>query len=352
MSRYWSDLVRGLTPYVPGEQPGEQPVTKLNTNESPYPPSPRVAAALESIALSSLRLYPDPQSVELRQALAQTHGVSLDQVFVGNGSDEVIALAFMAFFKQTLPICFPDVTYSFYPVWSDLYDVKSVRVPVDESLGIQVQDYPAANGGIILPNPNAPTGLLLSLQEIETLLKHSRGSVVIIDEAYIDFGGDSAIRLINDNDNLLVVRTFSKSRALAGLRIGVAFGSEALIEGLDRVKNSFNSYPLDLVAQRCALASLQDDDYFTEMRDRIVATRERMTVQLERLGFAVLPSAANFVFAEHATFAAADVHAQLRSKGILTRHFAKDRIDNFLRISIGTDEECTILLAALEEILT
>jgi histidinol-phosphate aminotransferase len=351
MSRYWSKLTRALTPYVPGEQPGLARVTKLNTNESPYPPSPQVLAALAEVEPSALRLYPDPQSTELRNALAASNDLALDQVFVGNGSDEVIAFAFMAFFKQALPICFPDVTYSFYPVWADLYEVSYRQIPVDDALGIDVRSYPSDNGGVIMPNPNAPTGLLLGLDAIEELLQRSRDSVVVIDEAYIDFGGKSAVSLINSYDNLLVVRTFSKSRALAGLRVGAAFGSADLIEGLDRIKNSFNSYPLDCVAQRCAVASLEDDAYFVEMRDRIIASRLWLATKMEALGFAVLPSAANFVFARHATVPAAEIHANLRNEGILTRHFAKDRIDNYLRISIGTQQECEILIEALSEIL-
>lgn len=351
MSRYWSELVKRLTPYVPGEQPGGERVVKLNTNESPYPPAPGVMEALCGVTGDELRRYPDPQSARLREAFARQAGVQQAQVFVGNGSDEVLAFAFMGLLQQSLPLYFPDVTYSFYPVWSELCGIDYREVPVESDYSINPLAFPASNGGIILPNPNAPTGLLLSLGDIRRLLEHSRDSVVVVDEAYIDFGGDSAVSLIADYDNLLVVQTLSKSRSLAGLRVGVAFGNEALIEALDRVKNSFNSYPLDAPAERAALASLADDAYFVQSCERIVSSRARLQEGLAALGFDVLPSAANFVFAQHSSRPAREIFSALRERGVLVRYFDRPRIDNFLRISVGTDEECELLLTTLGEIL-
>lgn len=351
MSRFWSDVVNTLTPYVPGEQPQAEKLVKLNTNESPYPPSPHVLQAINAVDADALRLYPDPESVVLRQAIATRNNLQLDQVFVGNGSDEVIALAFMALLKQDLPLCFPDISYSFYPVWAQLYGIESVRVPVAGDFSIDPDAYPADNGGIIIPNPNAPTGMLMSLGAIRTLLKKSAASVVVIDEAYIDFGGDSAASLIDEFDNLLVVQTLSKSRALAGLRVGFAMGNRALIEALGRVKNSFNSYPLDVIAQRAALASIQDEVYFKDNCQRVVCSRDSLGSALEVLGFEVLPSGANFIFATHRQHSARDLFARLRARGIVVRYFDKPRIDNYLRISIGTNEDNAALLAALNELL-
>lgn len=351
MSRYWSDLTKGLEPYTPGEQPQGGGVIKLNTNENPYPPSPQVEAALAATPLDALRLYPDPQSTQLKTAIAGRCGLSADQVFIGNGSDEVLAFVFMALLRHTDALCFPDVTYSFYPVWARLAGIEFVEVPVADDLRIDPAAFPERNGGIILSNPNAPTGILLDLGDIGTLLQRHRDSVVVIDEAYIDFGGESAVSLINRFENLLVVQTLSKSRSLAGLRVGVAMGNAQLIEAIDRVKNSFNSYPLDTLAQRAALASFEDEDYFRECCQRIIATRGRLVERLGDLDFDVLPSSANFIFARHASRAAAELKEALRARNILVRHFAGGRTDNFLRISVGTDEECDALVAALESIL-
>jgi len=350
MSRYWSDLVHTLTPYVPGEQPQLKKLVKLNTNESPYPPSPRVLHAIAAVSADTLRLYPDPESVVLREAIAARHGLRPEQVFVGNGSDEVIALAFMALLKHELPLYFPDVSYSFYPVWSQLYGITYITVPVGQDFSIDPAAYPAHNGGIIIPNPNAPTGMLLSLEDIRSLLGRSTESVVVIDEAYIDFGGQSAVQLINEFDNLLVVQTLSKSRALAGLRVGFAMGSSVLIEALGRVKNSFNSYPLDVLAQRAALASIEDEDYFRTVCQRLINSRNKLSSEMTALGFTVLPSGANFIFACHAQYPARDLFAQLRERGIVVRYFDKPRIDNYLRISIGTEEDNRALLAAFREL--
>ncbi len=351
MSRYWSDIVSRLTPYVPGEQPRMERLVKLNTNENPYPPSPKVMAALAAASDDDLRRYPDPESVELRTVFARINGLTPDQVFVGNGSDEVLAHAFQALLQKNRPLCFPDITYSFYPVWCDLYGISYHEVPLAEDFSVEVEAYPADNGGIIIPNPNAPTGVLMGLEQLRSLLQRSRESVVVIDEAYVDFGGQSAVRLIDDYDNLLVVQTLSKSRSLAGLRVGVAFGHVDLIEGLNRVKNSFNSYPLDALAQRAALASLEDEAYCKDSCQRVIASRERLATGLGQLGFAVLPSAANFVFVRHAATPARELFAQLRERGIVVRYFDRPRIDEYLRITVGTDEECDELLAALGGLL-
>lgn len=368
MSQYWSPLVHRLTPYIPGEQPKLSNLVKLNTNENPYPPSPRVAAAIRQELESAgdgdaelLRLYPDPNADCLKEAIANqfsAHGVTAQQVFVGNGSDEVLAHVFMALLKHNAPILFPDVTYSFYPVYCGLYEIDYQTVPVDEHLRIRVGDYAAASatsagkcGGIIFPNPNAPTGHLLTLSEIERLLTTHAQTVVVIDEAYIDFGGESAIALVNRHQNLLVVHTLSKSRSLAGLRVGYAVGHRALIEALERVKNSFNSYPLDRLAIVGAVAAIEDQTYFEASRQAVIKTRDSLTTELQALDFEVLPSVANFVFARHPTHDAAELAAALRARNIVVRHFKQARIDQFLRISIGTDTQCQDLIGALRQIL-
>lgn len=352
MSRYWSEVVRRLTPYVPGEQPKLDKLVKLNTNENPYGPSPRVLEALRAEAADSLRLYPDPNSDKLREAIAAFHGVEAGQVFVGNGSDEVLAHAFLALLKHDAPILFPDITYSFYPVYCGLYDIEYREIPLTESFEIRVEDYFVPNGGIIFPNPNAPTARLLALGEIERLLAKNTESVVVVDEAYIDFGGESAVGLIKKYPQLLVVHTLSKSHSLAGLRVGYAIGQPELIEALVRVKDSFNSYPLDRFAQAGAVASMQDRAYFDSTRAKVVATREKLVADLSALGFDVLPSAANFVFARHPQKDGAELAASLRSRSIIVRHFRKPaRIAPFLRITVGTDEQCQALTAALSELL-
>jgi histidinol-phosphate aminotransferase len=352
MSRYWSDVVRRLTPYVPGEQPRHPRLIKLNTNESPYPPSPRVLDAIHAVDGDALRRYPDPESVALRTAFASAAGLQPEQVFLGNGSDEVLAHVFMGLLQHDAPLLFPDISYSFYPVWCDLYGIVGECVPLGDDFSIAVEDYARPNGGIILPNPNAPTGMLLELGDIRRLLEANPHSVVVVDEAYIDFGGESAVALVNEHDNLLVVQTLSKSRALAGLRVGVAFGHADLIDGLQRVKNSFNSYPVDAVAQRAVLASLADEEWFRASCDKVIASRSRLTTGLEQLGFQVLPSSANFVFAAPAQqHDAQALFLALRERGIIVRHFNKPRISSFLRISVGTDAQCEALLEALSELL-
>jgi histidinol-phosphate aminotransferase len=353
MSKYWSEVVRGLTPYVPGEQPKLSNLIKLNTNENPYPPSPLVLDALRQAASAELRLYPDPNSDRLRQAIADYHQVALNKVFVGNGSDEVLAHTFLALLKQARPVLFPDISYSFYPVYCKLYGVASETVPLRDDFTIAVEDYLSrgANGGIIFPNPNAPTGCLLPLAGIEKLLAANTDSVVVVDEAYVDFGGESAIPLVARYPNLLVVQTLSKSRSLAGLRVGFAIGHPDLIEALDRVKNSFNSYPMDRLATVGAVASFADQDYFERTCGAIVTTREALIKDLTTLGFEVLPSAANFIFMRHSAHDAAKLASGLREKSIIVRHFKLPRIEQFLRVTIGTDLECNSLVAALREIV-
>ena len=343
--------MRHLEPYVPGEQPKLDNLIKLNTNESPYPPSPRVIAAIQAETDARLRLYPDPESERLRTTIADYHGVQSNQVFVGNGSDEVLAHVFLGLLKHSRPLLFPDITYSFYPVYCRLYEMPFCTVPLDDSLCIRPEDYAQANGGIILPNPNAPTGRALSLDAIAGLLRAHPDSVVCVDEAYIDFGGETAIPLVRDHANLLVVHTLSKARSLAGLRVGFAIGQAALIDGLNRVKNSFNSYPLDRLAQVGAVAAYLDRAYFEQCRQRIVASRAWLVSELSGLGFEVLPSVANFVFARHPGHAGASLAAALRERSIIVRHFKQARIEQFLRITVGDEDQCKALVNALGEIL-
>ena len=351
MSRFWSSLTHDLEPYVPGEQPRVAELVKLNTNESPFGPSPRVLAAIRGEATDALRLYPDPQATALRETLAAYHGVRPEQVFVGNGSDEVLAHAFAALLKHDAPLLFPDITYSFYPVYCRLFGIGFATVPLDPAMRIRISDYRRPAGAIILANPNAPTGIALSRAEIAGLLEEHRDIPVVIDEAYVDFGGETAIPLVAAHPNLLVIQTMSKSRALAGLRVGYAIGDAELIEALTRVKDSFNSYPLGRPAQSGAIASLQDESYFQESRARVMAGRERLTGGLARLGFEVLPSCANFVFARHPAHAGGALAAALRQQAVIVRHFSAPRISDYLRITVGTDEQIDRLLSALAEIL-
>ncbi|MEW5770459.1 MAG: histidinol-phosphate transaminase [Pseudomonadota bacterium] len=353
MNRYWSAVVHGLTPYVPGEQPKLPDLIKLNTNENPYPPSPRVLAAVQAEVGEALRLYPDPNADRLKAAIAAHFGVTPRQVFVGNGSDEVLGHAFLGLLKHDAPLLFPDVTYSFYPVYCGLYGIEGRTVPLNDTFEIVVDDYLAAPacGAIIFPNPNAPTGRLLPLAEIERLLAGRPDVPVVVDEAYIDFGGESAIALVDRHPNLLVVQTLSKSRSLAGLRVGFAVGHPDLIEALERVKNSFNSYPLDRLAIAGGVAAMEDTEHFERTRQAVIASRERLAAELTGLGFEVLPSGANFVFARHPGRDAGELAAALRARSIIVRHFRQPRIEQFLRITIGTDAQCDALVAALQEIL-
>jgi len=352
VSRYWSKVVDGLTPYVPGEQPKLPKLVKLNTNENPYGPSPRALAALRAEVGDTLRLYPDPNCDSLKDSIAAFHKLKPAQVFVSNGSDEVLAHTFLALLKHDEPVLFPDITYSFYPVYCGLYGIEYKRVPLTESFEIRVDDYLTPNGGIIFPNPNAPTGRPLALAEIERLLRANAGSVVVVDEAYVDFGAESAVGLVERYPQLLVVHTLSKSRSLAGLRVGYALGHIELIEALLRVKDSFNSYPLDRFAVAGAAAAMEDRAYFEETCAKVVATRTRLVTDLESLGFDVLPSAANFVFAQHGRQGGAELAARLRERSIIVRHFNNPpRIAPFLRITVGTDAQCEALIGALRAIL-
>lgn len=340
-----------LVPYVPGEQPKMTRLVKLNTNENPYGPSPKALAAMQEQISDNLRLYPDPDCDQLKQAVAEYYGVQPEQVFVGNGSDEVLAHAFQAFFQQGKPLLFPDISYSFYPVYCGLYGVEPKQIPLDENFAINLCDYRQDNGGIIFPNPNAPTGRLLTLEAIEQLLQHNTETLVLVDEAYIDFGGQSAIALVNKYPNLLVVQTLSKSRALAGLRVGLAVGHPDLIDGLERIKNSFNSYPLDRIAIAGAAAAFADREYFEQTCNKVIDSRESVVEQLSALGFEVLPSAANFVFVHHPQHDAAQLASRLREQGIIVRHFKQERIEQYLRITIGTDEQNQALIEGLQGII-
>ncbi|WP_425913439.1 histidinol-phosphate transaminase [Pseudomonas sp. GWSMS-1] len=350
MSKFWSPFVKDLVPYVPGEQPKLAKLVKLNTNENPYGPSPKAIAAMQAEVNDNLRLYPDPNSDRLKQAVADYYGVQTAQVFVGNGSDEVLAHAFHGLFQHGQPLLFPDISYSFYPVYCGLYGIDSVQVPLDEQFQIRVEDYVRPNGGIIFPNPNAPTGSPLALDAIERLLKANSDTVVLVDEAYIDFGGETAISLVDKYPNLLVSQTLSKSRSLAGLRVGIAVGHPDLIEALERIKNSFNSYPLDRIAIAGAAAAFADKAYFQQTCQQVIDNREVVVAGLDKLGFEVLPSAANFVFASHPEKDAATLAAGLREQGVIVRHFKQQRIAQFLRITIGTPEQNQALLDALQSL--
>ena len=352
MSRFWSAVVHGLTPYVPGEQPKLPNLVKLNTNENPYGPSSRVLEALRAEMGDSLRLYPDPVSQRLTQAIATCHEVTAANVFVGNGSDEVLAHTFQALLKHDSPLLFPDITYSFYPVYCRLYGIEYREIPLTDSFEIDIDDYLQANGGIVFPNPNAPTARLLAQSEIERLLEANAGSVVVIDEAYVNFGGVSAVPLVLRYPNLLVTHTLSKSRSLAGLRVGYAIGHPDLIEALTRVKDSFNSYPRDRLAQAGAVAAMEDQSYFEDTWRRVVETRQRLVAGLQDLDFEVVPSTANFVFVRHPRLTGAELAMRLRGHGIVVRNFQNPvRIASYLRITVGTDVQCEVLVGTLGGIL-
>jgi histidinol-phosphate aminotransferase len=344
VSRFWSPVVQGLSPYVPGEQPKLDNLIKLNTNENPYPPSPHALAAIAA-ATDRLQLYPDPRAANLRETIAAYYNVAPDEVFVGNGSDEVLAHTFLGLLKHDAPLLFPDITYSFFPVWCQLYGIGHGQVPLDDDMRVEIADYRRPCSAVILPNPNAPTGIALPRDVIERLVSEHSDQLVVIDEAYVDFGAETAVPLVARHDNLLVIQTLSKSRALAGLRVGFAIGQRPLIEALERVKDSFNSYPLGGLALAGAVAAIKDDAWFAETRACIMASREMLGRGLVKLGFEVLPSAANFVFARHPAHGGADLAARLRQHAILVRHFGKPRIADFLRITVGTEEQCSRLIA-------
>ncbi|HIG68185.1 MAG TPA: histidinol-phosphate transaminase [Porticoccaceae bacterium] len=347
MSKYWSDLVRQLQPYIPGEQPDIANITKLNTNENPYGPSPQVALAIQELLNEDLRLYPPPNADELRQVIADYYQLDPKQVFLGNGSDEVLAHIFNGLLQKAEPLLFPDISYSFYPVFCQLYGISFEQIPLAEDLSLAVEDYSRPNGGIIFPNPNAPTGRLLGLDAIELLLIDNPDSVVVVDEAYIDFGGETAVPLIELYANLLIVQTMSKSRSLAGMRIGYAMGSVDLIEGLERIKNSFNSYPLGHLPIAAGIAAFKDQEYFEDTCQRVIDSRDRLTNNLHNLGFEVVPSAGNFIFVRHVKRAAEEFALSLRQNGIIVRHFKQSRIEQFLRITIGTEEQNERLVSVL-----
>ncbi|NWB98868.1 histidinol-phosphate transaminase [Pseudomonas gingeri] len=350
MSKFWSKFVKDLVPYVPGEQPKLTKLVKLNTNENPYGPSPKALAAMKAEVSDDLRLYPDPNGDLLKQAVAEYYGVKTNQVFLGNGSDEVLAHIFYGLFQQDRPLLYPDISYSFYPVYCGLYGITFEALPLDEQFQIRVADYARPNGGIIFPNPNAPTGCLLALDAVEQILKASPDSVVVVDEAYIDFGGETAIGLVDRYPNLLVTQTLSKSRSLAGLRVGLAVGHPDLIEALERIKNSFNSYPLDRIAIAGAAAAFEDRGYFEDACRKVIDNREWLVAQLQAKGFEVLPSAANFIFARHPQHDAAALAAKVREQGVIVRHFKQERIAQFLRITIGLPEQNQALIDALGDL--
>ena len=357
MSKFWNDKIKEIEPYVPGEQPKDKKYIKLNTNENPYSPSEKVIEKIESMNLEDLKLYPDPDVSELRKVIAEYFSKKIDeritkeQIFVGNGSDEVLALIFMTFFNKGDKVYYPDITYSFYPVYADLFDLKEVKIPLNKNFEIEIDKYFGVDGHIIITNPNAPTSIALKLEEIEKIAEKNPNQLVVVDEAYVDFGAESAVKLVNKYDNVLVVQTFSKSRSFAGMRLGYAIGSENIIEGLNRLKFSFNSYTIDRISIEAGIESFKDDDYFVKINAKIIETREKTVKKLKELGFKVLNSSANFIFISHNKVFARDLYKQLKDNGILVRYFAKDRIDNYLRVTIGTDEEMEIFIEKLEKLL-
>jgi histidinol-phosphate aminotransferase len=353
MSKFWSKVVHGLTPYIPGEQPKLNNLIKLNTNENPYGPSPRVIAAIKEFTNDTLRLYPDPNSEALKKSIADYFNIKTNHVFVGNGSDEVLAIAFQALLKHNLPILFPDITYSFYPVYCKLYEIDFKTIPLNDSFEIALNDYLIPNGGVIFPNPNAPTGIPLSLKQIEAFLEKNKESVVIVDEAYVDFGTESVISLTEKYNNLLVTHSFSKSRSLAGLRLGYAIGHPDLIEALIRVKDSFNSYPIDRLGLIAGMESFKDDSYFKNVCLKVINTKLNFVDKLKDLNFLVLPSGANFVFAKHISVDGKIIVRKLRDHGIVVRRFDNPtRISSYIRFTIGSDEEMQVLLKNLKLILS
>jgi len=351
MSKFWSSMVKRTDPYVPGEQVEQKDIVKLNTNENPYPPSPKVIAAIQQEMGRNLQLYPSPTATELRETIGLQYGLTAEEVFVGNGSDEVLAFSFMAFFEPGKRIRFPDVTYSFYPVYAKLFDIPYEEVPLNKDFTLPVDNFFQSEGGVILPNPNAPTSIYAELEQIEEIVKKNPDQVVIIDEAYIDFAAKSATELIRKYDNVLVVQTTSKSRSLAGLRVGFAMGAPSLIDALIRIKDSFNSYTLDRLALVGAKAAFEDKDYFMETVNKIIATREKMKVQLQQLDFNVLPSQANFVFATHKKVSAEFLYNELKKENVLVRYFNKPGIDNYLRITIGTEMQMEQLVERLRKVI-
>ena len=347
----WRDNLRRVEPYVPGEQPNEKDMVKLNTNENPYPPSPKVLQAMNDFNIDTLRLYPDPNSQLLVDAIAKRYDVDSDQVFVGVGSDDVLAIAFMTFFNGKKPVLFPDITYSFYNVWAELFNIPYERPALDENFNIVAEDYYKENGGVIIANPNAPTGIEQNEAFLRDVIEHNQDVVVIIDEAYVDFCDYSALDLIKEYDNVLVVQTYSKSRSMAGMRIGYAMGSTELIKAMNDVRYSYNSYPMTRLSVALGVAALEDEEYFQETKQKIVDTREWTKKELKRLGFTFGDSKTNFIFAKHETVHANEIFTKLREKHIYVRHFSADRIDNYLRISIGTQKEMEYFISEVEKLV-
>lgn len=351
MSKYWNETVKKIEPYVPGEQPQDKKYIKLNTNENPYPPSPKAIYAMSKALNEKLKLYPDPLCRDLIKEISLAYNLSENEVFVGNGSDEVLGMAFLAFFSKEKKVSFPDISYSFYEVYGNFFNVTYDEIPLDENFDIPLHKFEKTKGGCILPNPNAPTSKYIKVEKLKELLVAKKDEVIIIDEAYIDFGGQSMAQFIKEYDNLLVIQTFSKSRSLAGIRVGFAMGSKELIEGLNRVKNSFNSYTLDSVAIAGATASIMDKEYFEETRKRIINTREKTIEEFNKLGFTSFKSKANFIFTRHKELKGEFLYKTLKDNGILVRYFNKPRINNYLRITIGTEEEMDILINVLKKII-
>lgn len=349
MENLWKKNLRKITPYVPGEQSREKKIVKLNANENPYPPSPAVIKAIKDFNSDALRLYPDAQSLKLKNALAEYYSVETENIFVGNGSDDVLAIAFQSFFNSDKPIVYPDLTYSFYPVWCELLGIPCKTYPVDENFRIIPEDYREENGGVVIPNPNAPTSIGEGTEFVEKLMEYNTDSVVIIDEAYVDFGGTSSAALTKRYENLLVTGTFSKSRSLAGLRIGFAIGSKALISVMEAVKNSYNSYTIDSISIEAGAASIRDKEYFESTCKKIMDTRKRVTDEMRKMGFTVLDSSTNFIFATHKDISVKNMFEYLKGKNIFIRYFSLPRIDNYIRITIGTDDEMDIFLSAVKE---
>lgn len=351
MSREWTKNLRNIEPYVPGEQSKDKDIVKINANENPYPPSPKATEVLKSFDTNKLRFYPSANSTKLKEAIAKYYKVDVSNVFVGNGSDDVLAVAFQSFFNSEKPIVYPDLTYSFYPVWCSLFGIKYKNYPVGDDFRINPEDYKEKNGGVVIPNPNAPTSLGESLDFVEKILNYNQDSVVIIDEAYVDFGGTSSIPLIDKYENLLVTGTFSKSRSLAGLRIGFAIGSKALIDVMEAVKNSYNSYTVDSLSIEMGAASIEDDEYFKSTCKKVIKTRERVTLELEKLGFDVLDSQTNFIFATHNKHNMKSLFEYLKTQKVFIRYFSLPRIENYVRITIGTNEEMDIFLEKTKEFI-
>ena len=351
MSREWTKNLRNIEPYVPGEQSKDKDIVKINANENPYPPSPKAAKVLKNFDTNKLRFYPSANSTKLKEAIAKYYKVDVSNVFVGNGSDDVLAVAFQSFFNSDKPIVYPDLTYSFYPVWCSLFGIKYKNYPVGDDFRINPEDYKEKNGGVVIPNPNAPTSLGEGLDFVEKILNYNQDSVVIIDEAYVDFGGTSSIPLIDKYENLLVTGTFSKSRSLAGLRIGFAIGSKALIDVMEAVKNSYNSYTVDSLSIEMGAASIEDDEYFKSTCKKVIKTRERVTLELEKLGFDVLDSQTNFIFVTHNKHNMKSLFEYLKTQKVFIRYFSLPRIENYVRITIGTNEEMDIFLEKTKEFI-